>query len=730
MKQLEQIILSSGVVSVQEMNDAIFSAPQSSLLEALGQVIDSGREQKLMAQVAAELGVLLVHGTEVEVPPELPPADFITLVSQHKALPIAFEGGARPQLTLAMANPLDQAAKDAFAAVFKAEVVPALAREREIFKAFSRYGSRRDGRSTPAAQPAQDAADGLAGFRNSDPDVLRALQQVVATAVKHTASSVEIALGAPFTRAVFKLKEGLQTTVEISVHPQQLAATVIERTQLVEQEPRMFRGIARIEFKTLSINCVVSYQIADEKPAAGGVLRLTDFLFDVSENPHFWAGLSDTNAKDMRGLLTDSPGVVLIVSPAAEDRELLLRTIAESCPDLQIEDRVADLPYRLDLFDRALGSRLIVGVDGEDLFPVLLTLDRLPPARRQLIAGMIAFRSVARSCPVCSETKPIPPAAIRQIDEVYRPLVSRIPASSGCEICAQQKTLGAAGVVSILNFSSAAGEQFQSGARSTDILKLLAQDGYRTLFESALMLVDQGVVDLDRVMGAISLPPPEFTEAKGGQAAEHRTKGPRPGARSVFEDGRIDGVSFELDKGESKPAGWSAPVEKNEQPLRGNLAFVPRRNMTDAAPDNIPEQMPYGNAQAGGGKPADAPSSQLLLVIDDDADQRAVLKKVLEIAGYRVETAADGVDGILTATRQHPQLIIVDFMMPKIDGKETIRRLRSSPSTARIPIIALTAFSNPEVEFGLLSAGADDFCPKSISKKVLLKRIEKLTNQG
>jgi CheY-like chemotaxis protein len=115
-----------------------------------------------------------------------------------------------------------------------------------------------------------------------------------------------------------------------------------------------------------------------------------------------------------------------------------------------------------------------------------------------------------------------------------------------------------------------------------------------------------------------------------------------------------------------------------------------------------------------------------VLVIDDDGDQRAILTRVLELAGYMVESAADGIDGMLSAVRYLPDLVLVDYMMPELDGFETIRRIRQTKETTSIPIIVLTAYPDSEVEFKLLDAGANDFCSKSISKKVLLKRMEKL----
>jgi CheY-like chemotaxis protein len=164
----------------------------------------------------------------------------------------------------------------------------------------------------------------------------------------------------------------------------------------------------------------------------------------------------------------------------------------------------------------------------------------------------------------------------------------------------------------------------------------------------------------------------------------------------------------------------------SEDQLLGKPMAKPERKsrIYDGSPNGISRSV---SEEKGNGKPA-APAPATLLVIDDDPDQRSILRKVFELEGYRVETASDGVDGIVSANRIQPTVIIVDFMMPDLDGRETIQRLKASPATAEIPIVALTAYADPDVEFGLLKAGADDFCAKSVSKKVLLRRIQRLVS--
>jgi CheY-like chemotaxis protein len=81
-----------------------------------------------------------------------------------------------------------------------------------------------------------------------------------------------------------------------------------------------------------------------------------------------------------------------------------------------------------------------------------------------------------------------------------------------------------------------------------------------------------------------------------------------------------------------------------------------------------------------------------VLVIDDEADLRDVIQMSLELAGsWSVSTAASGRVGIDVARREHPDAILLDMMMPEMDGPETLARLRDDPETAAIPVVFLTA---------------------------------------
>ncbi|HNB89399.1 MAG TPA: response regulator, partial [Plasticicumulans sp.] len=107
--------------------------------------------------------------------------------------------------------------------------------------------------------------------------------------------------------------------------------------------------------------------------------------------------------------------------------------------------------------------------------------------------------------------------------------------------------------------------------------------------------------------------------------------------------------------------------------------------------------------------PADDDLPPLLLLVDDDALARLALEAMLAGDGYRLETAADGSEALVLAARLLPDLILLDVMMPGMDGYEVCRRLRADPALAEVPVLMLTALDDAASRLLGLDAGADDF---------------------
>ena len=117
-----------------------------------------------------------------------------------------------------------------------------------------------------------------------------------------------------------------------------------------------------------------------------------------------------------------------------------------------------------------------------------------------------------------------------------------------------------------------------------------------------------------------------------------------------------------------------------------------------------------------------------LLVIEDHADLRDQLAAGLRAQGFQVDTAADGTTGWQLASAAEHDLIILDRMLPGLDGLDVLRRLRISGS--RVPVLILTARDSIEDRVAGLDAGADDYLPKPFAVTELLARIRALLRRG
>lgn len=115
-----------------------------------------------------------------------------------------------------------------------------------------------------------------------------------------------------------------------------------------------------------------------------------------------------------------------------------------------------------------------------------------------------------------------------------------------------------------------------------------------------------------------------------------------------------------------------------------------------------------------------------VLVIDDDRSLADVLKYNLEQAGYLVSVARDGRDGLHQAEVKIPDLILLDLMLPVVDGLEVCRRLRASAVTRDVLVMMLTAKSEESDQLVGFSLGADDYVSKPFSIRILMERIKAL----
>lgn len=115
-----------------------------------------------------------------------------------------------------------------------------------------------------------------------------------------------------------------------------------------------------------------------------------------------------------------------------------------------------------------------------------------------------------------------------------------------------------------------------------------------------------------------------------------------------------------------------------------------------------------------------------ILVVDDDPNLRVLLRQMLALRGFDVVEAEDGLDALAKVEEAKPSVIVLDVMMPDIDGITVCKQLRSQPQTANLPIIMLSGKVHPEAVEEGLQAGADKYLRKPIPLADLIANIREV----
>jgi two-component system, cell cycle response regulator DivK len=115
--------------------------------------------------------------------------------------------------------------------------------------------------------------------------------------------------------------------------------------------------------------------------------------------------------------------------------------------------------------------------------------------------------------------------------------------------------------------------------------------------------------------------------------------------------------------------------------------------------------------------------SKRILVVEDQEDNRRIMRDLLTSVGYEVVEAVTGEDGVCMAETQAPDLILMDIQLPGLDGYEATRRIKVNPALAHIPIIAVTSYALSGDDAKAVQAGCDAYVSKPYSPRALLAKI-------
>jgi DNA-binding response OmpR family regulator len=119
-----------------------------------------------------------------------------------------------------------------------------------------------------------------------------------------------------------------------------------------------------------------------------------------------------------------------------------------------------------------------------------------------------------------------------------------------------------------------------------------------------------------------------------------------------------------------------------------------------------------------------------VLVVEDDPDQLEVIRSTLKAAGFAIGTAANGIDALVKTRSVAPDLIVLDLMLPGLNGFDICESLKQDPATASVPIIMLTGMHGQFGRFAGLEAGASEFLFKPFNPDELIAKVEELLGRS
>ena len=253
----------------------------------------------------------------------------------------------------------------------------------------------------------------------------------------------------------------------------------------------------------------------------------------------------------------------------------------------------------------------------------------------------------------------------------------------GCDECGMSGYRGRRPVVEIITPSPDFLKLISQGASHVDLVMQAKRDGMRTMLEGALDLVKDGkttLAEVERVVGEEDL-----TTAFRGNAG---TAVPGTAAAARM------------------PASERAAAMPNPPVGAGPVPPTPSRAVFNPAPEDEEEPMSHA------------------LVVDDDADTRYLVRAVLESHGWLVTEAKDGFEALSHLQTEKVDLIVLDLMMPRVNGHEVLRAAKGSLATAGIPILVLTSQNDRSMEVRVLKEGADDYIRKPVDPAVFTNRVQ------
>ena len=367
-----------------------------------------------------------------------------------------------------------------------------------------------------------------------------------------------------------------------------------------------------------------------------------------------------------------------------------LRSILRQDPDVILVGEVRDKETAGIAVQASLTGHLVLStlhtIDAASSIARLVDIGVEPYKIAAALKGVVAQRLLRRLCQTCRQewTEPVSERLRR-----WLPAGMTLYKAVGCAECSQTGYRGRLAVMELLTVTGDI-ERHIANAETADVIAESARAaGMKTLWDSGIEHVRAGETSLDELLRVVE-PPVETPARRHAPARETAVEPQRP---------RTDA------------AGRGIPTV--------SPPAVPK---SVALPEEALQLLDDLFDETFNGK-------KTVLLVEDEEPLRQVLRDLLEREGFTVVEAADGVQALDEIDRSAPDVLVLDLNLPRLDGYGVLSHLRARPSTAKLPVIVLTAKGDEDNEVRVFETGANDFLTKPFRPRALSARLRALLKQ-
>jgi len=581
------------------------------------------------------------------------------------------------------------------------------------------------------AESADDDDFNISADRASERPVIRLVDHIIAEAIATRASDIHIEPEEGGVAVRYRIDGVLRETMML---PRPAGLPLVSRIKIMAQMDIADRlrpqdGRARVSVNGTRIDLRVS-----TLPASYGekvVIRILDSRSTVMSLDGL--GLLPDDTGRLNDLMNLREGIVLVTGPTGSGKTTTLYSALKQIQQRAVNIVTVEDPVEYKLqgivqvqvnekaglsFASALRSILrqdpdviLVGeirdketagiavqasLTGHLVLSTLHTIDAASSVARLVdigvdaykiaaaLKGVIAQRLLRRLCPNCKQESNAP---VTEKMRRWLPAGMTLYNGVGCPECSQTGYRGRMAVMEVLTGNSEIERLISSAATADMVAEAARASGMRTLWESGVEHVRSGETSLDELLRVVE------------PLVETPVRRPPPSRENGSEGGR----------------------RRTDGPGRSAVHTPPRNSAVRSAalPDDALQLLDDLFDETFNGK-------RTVLLVEDEEPLRRVLRDLLEREGFTVVEAADGVQALDEVDRSAPDVVVLDLNLPRLDGYGVLSHLRARPSTAKLPVIVLTAKGDEDNEVRVFETGANDFLTKPFRPRALSARLRAL----